>query len=227
MQLKFSQYTSFAFILLLMASFSCGQKESESTSTMDEKKESSNKEEKKTILIFGNSLTAGYGVEPEDSFVGILQQRIDSLNLNYRIINAGLSGETTASGLNRLDWLLEEEPDIFVLELGGNDGLRGIAVSETKRNLKKIINLVQEKYPQTTILLAGMQIPPNMGKEYSQEFKSIFAELAEEEDVHLIPFLLESVGGETSLNLPDGVHPNEEGHRIVAETVWGYLNPLL
>lgn len=227
MLLKFSQYTSLAIIMLLMVFFSCGQKSPESTSTMDNREKSSPKKEKKTVLIFGNSLTAGYGVEPEDSFVGILQQKIDSLDLNYRIINAGLSGETTASGLNRLDWFLEEEPHVFVLELGGNDGLRGLAVSETRKNLKKIINLIQDKYPHTKILLAGMQIPPNMGREYSQEFKAIFPDLAEEENVHLIPFLLERVGGEASLNLPDGVHPNEEGHRIVADTVWEYLKPLL
>jgi acyl-CoA thioesterase-1 len=227
MQLKFFEYTSFAIILLLLTFFSCGQKTSDSTSTRNKKEESSMKQEKKTILIFGNSLTAGYGIEPEDAFAGLLQQKIDSAGLNYRITNAGLSGETTASGLNRLDWFLEDEPQVFILELGGNDGLRGIAVSETKKNLKKMINLVQDKYPQTNILLAGMQIPPNMGKEYSQKFKSIFPDLAEEENVYLIPFLLEKVGGDPSLNLPDGVHPNEEGHRIVAETVWQYLKPLL
>ncbi|MEX2592057.1 MAG: arylesterase [Anditalea sp.] len=228
MQLKFFQYTSFAFIMLLIAFFSCGQKPDEATSAMDANDErSADKKEKKTIVIFGNSLTAGYGIEPEDAFAAILQNRIDSLELDYTIINGGLSGETTASGLNRLDWFLEEEPDIFVLELGGNDGLRGIAVSETRKNLKKIINLVQDKYPQTKIVLAGMQVPPNMGKRFSEEFKAIFPDLAEEENVYLIPFLLERVGGESSLNLSDGVHPNEEGHRIVAETVWEYLKPLL
>src|SRR5690606_17324223 len=132
-----------------------------------------------------------------------MQYKIDTLGLNYQVINAGLSGETTASGLNRMDWFLEEKPDIFVLELGGNDGLRGIAVSETKNNLKKIIQTVKNKYPQTHILLAGMQIPPNMGQEYAQDFKAMFKQVAEEEQVQLIPFLLEGVAGDPSLNLPD------------------------
>lgn len=229
MSLRISQYTSIALILFLSTLLSCGQKTAENTSTVVEKEEiaRSKNKEKKTILFFGNSLTAGYGIEPDDAFTGIIQDKIDSLGLDYQIINGGLSGETSASGLNRLDWFLEEEPYIFVLELGGNDGLRGIAVNETQNNLKKIIQLVHEKYPQTQILLAGMQIPPNMGQEYSQRFKSMFPEVAKKENVQLIPFLLEGVAGDTSLNLPDGIHPSEEGHRIVAETVWEYLRPLL
>lgn len=228
MPIKFPQYTSFAFIIPLLITLSCGQKPAETASTDNEIVESAPpKKEKQTIVIFGNSLTAGYGIEPEDSFSGILQQRIDSLGLGYQVINGGLSGETTASGLNRLDWFLEEEPYIFVLELGGNDGLRGIEVSETKNNLEKIINMVQERYPQTHILLAGMQMPPNMGKDYTDRFKAIYTDLAEEEGVQLIPFLLEGVAGDPSLNLPDGIHPSEEGHRIIADTVWKYLKPLL
>lgn len=222
------QYTSFALILFPSLFFSCGQKPSEKVNEKLEINETApTKEEKKTILFFGNSLTAGYGLEPEDAFTWIIQQRIDSLGLDYRIINGGLSGETTASGLNRLDWFLEEEPYIFVLELGGNDGLRGIPVTETRNNLKKILQLIKTKYPQTHIFLAGMQIPPNMGQEYSRSFKSMFKEVAEEENVQLIPFLLEGVAGDPALNLPDGIHPSEEGHQIVAETVWEYLEPLM
>jgi acyl-CoA thioesterase I len=179
--------------------------------------------EKKLILFFGNSLTAGYGIEEEDAFPGLVAKRIDSLGLDYRVINAGLSGETTASGLSRLDWFLEEKPDIFLLELGGNDGLRGIAVSETKKNLKSIIQLVKSRYPETTILLGGMQIPPNMGPEYTANFQKIFPEVAEEEDVTLIPFLLEGVAGNKDLNLPDGIHPTEEGHQIIFQTIWPFL----
>jgi acyl-CoA thioesterase I len=179
--------------------------------------------EKKLILFFGNSLTAGYGIEEEDAFPGLVAKRIDSLGLDYRVINAGLSGETTASGLSRLDWFLEEKPDIFLLELGGNDGLRGIAVSETKKNLKSIIQLVKSRYPETTILLGGMQIPPNMGPEYTANFQKIFPEVAEEEDVTLIPFLLEGVAGNKDLNLPDGIHPTEEGHQIIFHTIWSFL----
>lgn len=223
-----SQYTSFAVILFLLTLFSCGQKASETSSTtVDAEEKAVIPEEKKTILFFGNSLTAGWGLEPEEGFTGIIQHRIDSLNLSYQVINGGLSGETTASGLNRLDWFLEEEPYIFVLELGGNDGLRGIPVSETRKNLQQIIQKVREKYPSTQILLAGMQIPPNMGKAYSEAFKEIYPALSKEEQVQLIPFLLEGVAGDPDLNLPDGIHPTKEGHLIVAETVWKYLQPLL
>lgn len=182
---------------------------------------------KKTILFFGNSLTAGYGVEQEDAFPGLIQRRIDSLQLDFRVINGGLSGETTAGGLSRLDWFLEDQPTFFVLELGGNDGLRGILPSESKKNLLAIINKVQEKYPETIILLAGMQIPPNMGQKYTDEFKEIYPQIAAEKNIILIPFLLEGVAGDPDLNLPDGIHPTEAGHRIVFETIWSHLKDLL
>lgn|SRR5690606_6382291 len=228
MSRRIPQYTSFAFILFQILLFSCGQKPAENQAASGEQEQAPPvQEEKKTILFFGNSLTAGWGLEPEEGFTGIIQHRLDSLGLPYQVINGGLSGETTASGLNRLDWFLEDEPYIFVLELGGNDGLRGIPVAETKKNLEQIIKKVHEKYPQAEIILAGMQIPPNMGKSYSEEFRTIFPDLAKENQVTLIPFLLEGVAGEPDLNLPDGIHPSKEGHRLVAETVWEYLEPLL
>ncbi len=228
MSIRVPQYTSFAFILFLLTVFSCGQQTKETQSATDGQEEGLPvQEEKKNILFFGNSLTAGWGLEPEEGFAGIIQHRIDSLGLDYQVINGGLSGETTASGLNRLDWFLEDEPYVFILELGGNDGLRGIPVAETKKNLQQIIQKVQTKYPQAEIILAGMQIPPNMGKAYSEDFQSIFPDLAKEGNVTLIPFLLEGVAGDPNLNLPDGIHPSKEGHQIVAETVWQYLQPLL
>ncbi|WP_373495335.1 arylesterase [Aquiflexum sp.] len=221
MNYKFSFY-----ILIIIFSFSCNQKPAEKTiQNPNQILESSNS--KKLILFFGNSLSAGYGIDAEDAFPGLVAQRIDSLELNYRVVNGGLSGETTASGLSRLDWFLEEEPAIFVLELGGNDGLRGIPISETKKNLKGIIQTVRSKYSETTILLAGMQIPPNMGPEYTREFRELYPSVAEEENVKLIPFLLEGVAGNPDLNLPDGIHPTEEGHKIVFETIWEYLEGLL
>ncbi len=180
-------------------------------------------EQQKNILFFGNSLTAGYGIDQDDSFAGLTQKKIDSLGLNYRVINGGLSGETTAGGLSRIDWFLEDKPDIFILELGGNDGLRGIKISETKSNLLAMIDKVREKYPDTKIILAGMQIPPNMGQEYTDEFAKIYPAVAEEKDVTLIPFLLEKVGGIPELNLPDGIHPTEEGHQLVFETLWPFV----
>jgi len=181
----------------------------------------------KTILFFGNSLTAGYGIDPEESFAGRIQTRLDSLKKEFRVINGGLSGETTAGGLSRLDWFLEEEPYLFVLELGGNDGLRGIALTETKKNLLAIVDKVQAKYPNTKIILAGMQIPPNMGQEYTEEFKAIYPAVAKEKNIELIPFLLEGVAGNPDLNLPDGIHPTKEGHRIVMETLWPYISKAL
>ncbi|RIW13979.1 arylesterase [Algoriphagus lacus] len=222
---------SFPFLLSLIISVAllgaCGssteQKQSE-TATADSTQV---KSAQKTILFFGNSLTAGYGIDPEDAFAGLVQARLDSLGKDYRVINGGLSGETTAGGLSRLDWFLEEEPFIFVLELGGNDGLRGILPSESKSNLLAIIDKVRAKYPNTTIILAGMQIPPNMGQEYTEEFKAIYPAVAAEKNVTLIPFLLEGVAGNPDLNLPDGIHPTEEGHKIVFETVWKTLEGLI
>ena len=179
------------------------------------------------IVFFGNSLTAAYGLNPEQGFTSILQRRLDSLGLNYEIVNAGLSGETTSGGLQRIDWILRDPVEIFVLELGGNDGLRGTDTDLTYRNLRAMIDRVQAQHPETTIVLAGMQAPPNMGGDYTTKFRDIYPKLADSEGVELIPFLLEDVGGIASLNLPDGIHPNAQGQRIVAENVWEVLKPLL
>ncbi len=219
-----SRFNRVALILLFgITSFlsSCGSKQEKKET--DATEQAADVTTKKTILFFGNSLTAGYGIDPEESFAGRIQIRLDSLKKEYRVINGGLSGETTAGGLSRLDWFLEEEPYLFVLELGGNDGLRGIPLTETKKNLLAIIDKVQAKYPNTKIILAGMQIPPNMGKEYTEEFKAIYPAVAKEKNIELIPFLLEGVAGNPDLNLPDGIHPTPEGHRIVMETLWPYI----
>ena len=182
----------------------------------------------KTILFFGNSLTAGYGLDPSDAYPALIQKKLDSLGYDYRVVNAGLSGETTASGVTRLDWVLDRQPvDIFVLELGGNDGLRGIDLTETRRNLEAIVDSVREASAETEIILAGMMIPPNMGEQYANQFQKIFPEVAQQEDVHLIPFLLQGVGGEPELNQADGIHPTAEGQKIVANNVWKVLKPLL
>ncbi len=208
-------------LAILLASCSTTERDKE---VQAEKAEvASVQNEKPIILFFGNSLTAGYGIEQDLAFPGLIQDRLDSLGKEYKVINGGLSGETTAGGVSRIDWFLEDEPAIFVLELGGNDGLRGIKLSETKKNLEIIIEKVQSKYPETKIILAGMQIPPNMGQEYTEEFQSIYPEVAESKNVELIPFLLQNVGGIKELNLPDGIHPTEEGHKIVLENVWEYL----
>lgn len=177
----------------------------------------------KTILFFGNSLTAGMGLDPNVAFPALIQLKIDSLSLNYQVINSGLSGETTASGKNRLNWVLNQQVDIFVLELGANDGLRGISLDETEKNLQLIIDRVKEHNPEVVIVLSGMQIPPNLGIEYTKGFQLIFPELAKRNDIPLIPFLLKDVAGNKDLNQPDGIHPTKEGHIIVAENVWEVL----
>jgi len=182
---------------------------------------------KKIIVFFGNSLTAGYGLSPTEAFPALIQHKIDSLNLPYKVVNAGLSGETTAGGNSRINWILKQPLDVFVLELGGNDGLRGIPVTETRKNLDSIIAKVQAKYPKAKIVLAGMQIPPNMGQQFSGEFMEIYPAIAKARKLTLIPFLLDGVGGEIKLNQQDGIHPTAEGHRIVAENVWSVMKGLL
>ena len=182
---------------------------------------------KKVVLFYGNSLTAGYGVEPSQAFPALIGQKIDSAGLNYTVVNAGLSGETTAGGKSRISWVMRQPVAVFVLELGGNDGLRGLPLAATRQNLQAIIDTVRQKSPQATIVLAGMQIPPNMGTTYTKEFRLLFTELAKKNNLILIPFLLEGVGGVASLNQSDGIHPTPAGHKIVATTVWKILQPVL
>lgn len=188
--------------------------------------EPTTKVSKKTILCFGNSLTAGYGLDPEQAWPFLLQQRLDSLDQAYTVVNAGLSGETTSGGMNRLDWVIKQPIDIFILELGANDMLRGLDVDITKSNLESIIENVTRKYPEVTIVLAGMLAPPNMGATYEKKFNRMFSDLAMKYKSVLIPFLLDEVAGKPDLNLPDGKHPNVEGQKIVLENVWAAIAPL-
>lgn len=181
----------------------------------------------KTILFYGDSLTAGYGLSPDEAYPNLVGKKLVSHGKNVKVINAGLSGETSAGGLSRLDWVLRQPVDIFVLELGPNDGLRGLPLDQTEKNLQAIIDKVKAKYPNAKIVIAGMLVPPNMGPEYSEKFKNIFPALAKKNKAALIPFLLEDVAGIEKLNLADGVHPNAEGHKIVAENVYKVIAPLL
>ncbi len=198
-----------------------GAKKDSADTTASEKR-------KKVIVFFGNSITAAFGLESKDAFTTLIQARLDSLGAGYEVINAGVSGETTTTGSNRVSWVVERQPvDIFVLELGANDGLRGVPVSETKSNLEKIIDLVREAHPDAKIILAGMMIPPSMGPEYSRDFGKIFPEVAKSKNVTLIPFVLENVAGIDSLNQADGIHPNVAGEKIVMENVWGVLKNFL
>ena len=178
---------------------------------------------RKNIIFFGNSLTAAYQLSPEQGFTALLQHKIDSLQLPYRCVNAGLSGETTADGVNRVDWVLDQGAAVFVLELGGNDALRGLPVTNSKQNLQTIIDKVKAKYPDCKIIVAGMLAPPNLGTAYTHAFRDMYPALAKTNKAALIPFLLEGVAADPALNLEDGIHPNPAGHKIVAETIWKVL----
>ncbi|MEP2671417.1 MAG: arylesterase [Cyclobacteriaceae bacterium] len=181
----------------------------------------------KTILFFGDSITAGYGLSPEDAYPAHVEAALVKQGIEVKVVNAGLSGETSAGGLSRIDWILRQPIDIFVLELGANDGLRGLPLDQTRSNLQAIIDKVKAKNPDVKIVLAGMMVPPNLGKEYTTEFKNIYPNLAKTNKAVLIPFLLEGVAGDGNLNIADGIHPNVEGHKIVANTVLKRIEPLL
>src|SRR5438105_13508437 len=180
-----------------------------------------------TVLFLGDSITAGYGLELSQAYPGLIQKKIDAKGWNFKIINAGQSGDTTAGGLARLDWLLNNRVDILVLELGGNDGLRGLPIEEIKKNLQAIIDRTKSRYPEAKIVIAGMKVPPNMGGDYGRRFGAVFSDLAKKNNAALIPFIMERVGGMRELNLSDGIHPTAKGHEIVAENVWKVLEPVL
>lgn len=181
----------------------------------------------RTIIFFGDSITAGSGLDPDEAFPALIQKKLDAAGRPWRVVNAGLSGETTAGGLRRLDWILRQPVDIFVIELGGNDGLRGIPPETSRANLQTMIERIRAKHPRVTLVLAGMQMPTNMGPDYTRRFAAMYPDLAEKNRTALIPFLLEGVGGVASLNQADGIHPTAAGHQIVADTVWRTLQPLL
>lgn len=184
-------------------------------------------ETKRTIVFLGDSITAGLGVDRGQAYPALLEQKIEESKLPYEVVNAGLSGDTTAGGLRRLDWLLQRKIDVLVIALGGNDGLRGIAPEVTAVNLQAMIDKVKASSPQTEIVLAGMRIPPNLGSDYTAKFEQIFPAIAQKNNLRFIPFLLEGVGGHRDLNQPDQIHPNPAGHKLIAERVWAQLQPLL
>ena len=181
----------------------------------------------RVILFLGDSITAGYGLDPDQAFPALIQEKIDVKNWNFKVVNAGQSGDTSAGGLNRLDWLLKNRVDILILELGANDGLRGLPPETTQKNLQAIIERTKAKYPEVKVIVAGMKVPPNLGGDYGRKFEAVFVDLAKKNQAVLIPFVLEGVGGSRELNLPDGVHPTAKGHEIVAANVWKVLEPIL
>jgi len=225
----------FSFFLLIVL-FSCGdtpatsEKKSTPTTpkvTTETPSPTTTTKKEKTIVFFGNSLTAAYGLDPSQGFVGLIDQRIDSLGLDYKVVNAGLSGETSAGGNSRIDWILRQKIDVFVLELGANDGLRGTSTEETYKNLNAIIRKVKAKYPEAKIVICAMEALPNMGEKFTLEFRAIFANLAKENKATLIPFFLSNVGGIPELNQADGIHPTAKGHQIVTENIWTVLKEVI
>jgi acyl-CoA thioesterase I len=181
--------------------------------------------ERPSIVAFGNSLTAGLGVARDESYPARLQRALDEAGYAYRVVNAGVSGDTTAGGARRVSWILKNKPTIVILELGGNDGLRGLSLSETKANLEQIIQQLQQA--SVTVILAGMKLPPNYGQDYTDGFEALFKELAKQYRLTLIPFFLDGVAGSSSLNQADGIHPTGEGYRIIVDRIFPLLKPLL
>jgi acyl-CoA thioesterase-1 len=181
----------------------------------------------RTVVFFGDSLTAGLGVQPGEAFPALVAAKIRAARLPFEVENAGLSGDTTAGGLRRVDWLLQRHIDVLVLELGANDGLRGLDLKVMKANLQAIIDKIRTKNPQVKLVIAGMQMPPNLGTDYAGAFQRVFEEIARENNATLIPFLLEGVGGHRELNQQDLIHPSPAGHRIIADNVWRTLEPIL
>ena len=175
------------------------------------------------IIIVGDSLTAGLGLSTEAAYPTVLTGLMKEVDLPTKIINAGVSGDTTAGGLRRIDWVISQNPDLILIELGANDGLRGIPITEVTSNLNDMIDKVQSA--NIDVMLVGMQIPPNYGKEYAKQFKEIFPQVAQEQGVPLLPFLLKDVAGVRDLNQPDGIHPTAKGHEIIAKTVYEFLRP--
>ncbi len=175
------------------------------------------------IAFLGTSLTAGLGLPEEDVFPALIQDTLDALGMDFRVINAGVSGATSAGGLRRIDWLVQQPISILVMELGANDGLRGLDVETMRSNLQSIIDRTEKAHPDAAIVIIGMEAPPNLGRQYTTAFQRVFPEIAQANGATLVPFLLDSVGGISELNQADGIHPTAEGHRIMARTVWRVL----
>lgn len=185
------------------------------------------RDERPIVLFLGTSLTAGLGLAENQAYPAIIQSRLDSLHYDYRVVNAGVSGETSAGGLRRINWLLRAPVSILVLELGANDGLRGQDVRGMKTNLLAIIDGTREAYPDVKTIVVGMEAPPNFGLEYTRSFRAVFREIALEKNAALVPFLLEGVAGIDSLNQADGMHPTRQGHEILADNVWKVLEQVI
>jgi acyl-CoA thioesterase-1 len=226
---KHMRANTWFFSILILWATSCTEMSTDPDSITPVPPEKEGKERAYRILILGDSLTEGYGIPPTDAYPHLLQAKLNT-NLPadsqpYEVINGGVTGSTTSGGATRIDWYLKSPPDFLIIALGGNDGLRGIAPQQTKNNLRKIIQKAQQI--NVPVLLAGMKLPPNYGSPYLKDFENIFPQLADELEVYLLPFLLEGVGGNPEMNLPDRIHPNSAGHRMMCETVYQHLTQYL
>ncbi len=181
----------------------------------------------KTIVFLGDSLTAGYGLPADQSYPFLIEEKFRAAHLPYEVVNAGVSGDTSADGLRRIEWLLQRKIDLLIIALGANDGLRGLSPKALETNLQAIIDKTKGKNPAVQIVVAGMQMPPNMGTDYAEKFQNVFADVAQKNNAVLIPFLLADVGGHRDLNQSDSIHPTAAGQKIIAETVWRTLQPIL
>lgn len=179
------------------------------------------------IVFLGDSLTAGFGLDLDEAYPTLIQDKIAALGKKVKVVNAGITGDTSAGGLSRLDWMMKERIDILVIALGANDGLRGVPVESMRDNLRAIIRKARKREPKIEIVLAGMLVPPNQGEEYSESYRKVFPEVAREENVTLLPFLLEGVAGKPEMNQIDAIHPTAEGQQVMAENVWGVLEPMV
>jgi acyl-CoA thioesterase-1 len=224
--MKKIKFIGLSLVLLLLAA--CGGNKPSTADTSAPTSTTDSTSTDKTVLFFGDSLTAGYGLDDQSqAFPAVVQAKIDSAHLHYKVVNAGVSGETSAGGKGRINWILKQKVDVFVLELGANDGLRGLAVTETMENLQAIVDAVKAKYPRAKLVMLGMMVPPNMGTQYSYSFKGIFPAIAAKNNMTLMPFLLKDVAGVPSLNQKDGIHPTAAGAKIVGENVWDILQGVL
>lgn len=214
------------FIIIIAVILSCGRQEEKKTE-QPVQAEKIAEHKVKRLIFFGDSLTAGYGLLPEENYVHLISEKLKQDGFHLEVVNAGVSGDTTATGLARLDWVIKKGVDYFVLELGANDSMKGISISEIRSNLKKIISRVREKNPEVKILLVPMKVFPNYGPKYGKQFEKLYLEISESENVRLSPFLLEKVAGIRKLNLPDGIHPTAEGHRLLFSTMYEPVKNLL
>jgi acyl-CoA thioesterase-1 len=217
--------------VLVWLGVACGARRDDDASTArpprDPARATAAPDARPVLLCFGTSLTAGMGLAQEEAFPALLQRKVDSAGLAFRVVNAGVSGETAAAGLRRIDWLHQQPIAVLLLELGANDALRGQDLAAAKRNLQEIIDRTRARYPDVRVVVAGMEAPPNLGRRYTREFRDLFVDLARANRAVLIPFLLEGVAGHADLNQADGIHPTAAGARIVADRVWKTLEPVL